>query len=168
MPHKDPDALRRYKREWMRRKRLRLKAEWQRRGLRFRDTDLYKRGRVSINRWRDTHREKVNASCLDYQQRLKAEFVAAYGGCCTCCGEARIEFMSVQHVNGDGKQHRASVHNARVYSDLRRRGWPKGGITVFCMNCNFATKNGRECPHELERRSRKFLTVATSSPNIPA
>jgi hypothetical protein len=87
-----------------------------------------------------------------YGQRLKHQMITAYGGKCTCCGEAEPAFLTIEHTKGDGKAHRAACGASEgVWRDLRRRGWPKDGYTVFCFNCNIASARGRTCPHQKAR-----------------
>jgi len=76
--------------------------------------------------------------------------VAAYGGHCACprCPETNPAFLTLEHLNGTGKAHRAKV-GRHAYADLRRRGWPKEGYTLLCWNCNAMTRFGRTCPHEI-------------------
>lgn len=76
----------------------------------------------------------------------------AYGRKCVCCGETEEAFLTLEHVNRDGAAHRRQVQGA-IYWDLKRRGWPKDGYTVLCMNCNWARRNGDPCPHELARHA---------------
>jgi len=81
---------------------------------------------------------------------MKAEVVAAYGGYCKCCGESAHEFLTIDHVNGGGSQHRKQV-GSQFYSWLKRQGFPKEGYRLLCMNCNFAIGKYGSCPHESER-----------------
>jgi len=86
------------------------------------------------------------------RQALKREVIGAYGGQCACCGERELEFLTIEHSRGDGASHRRFVSN--IYSDLKRRGFPKGyGYTVLCWNCNMATRYGDPCPHEVLRNA---------------
>ncbi len=87
----------------------------------------------------------------DAKERLRLEFVMAYGGECHCCGEQRLEFLTVEHLDGSGAEHRREVGTgAAMLRDLRRRKWPQDNIAVACFNCNM----GRErtfmkiCPHQ--------------------
>lgn len=101
------------------------------------------------------------------QQAVKKQVMEAYGGCaCTCCGENRIEFLTLDHLNNDGKQHRESARGVRssrvgggygMYLWLRRHGYPKDPpLAVRCWNCNTGrSKNGGICPHERERQEAK-------------
>lgn len=83
-----------------------------------------------------------------YFKKLKAEIIREYGGKCTCCGEEEMDFLTLEHSRHDGKQHRLAVKTS-IYNDLKRRGYPKDlGITVFCWNCQMATRFGAVCPHK--------------------
>jgi hypothetical protein len=90
--------------------------------------------------------------------RLKLEVIAAYGGKCSCCGETEPVFLTVEHINHDGKKHGDRVgHGHGIYRDLKRRGFPKNGYTIFCWNCQMATRYGAVCPHKNEHfRSASF------------
>lgn len=79
--------------------------------------------------------------------------IAAYGGACTCCGESIAEFLSLEHLAGDGGRHRALVgKNAQAQLvDLKRKGWPREGFTVLCLNCNLAKGAHGTCPHTWPR-----------------
>jgi predicted restriction endonuclease len=92
--------------------------------------------------------QRVRASLKVYRQKLKKVVVAAYGGKCSCCGEDRIEFLTVEHQHHDGTAHRKRVGaGAGMYRDLIKRGFPQDGLTLFCWNCQMATRYGDECPH---------------------
>ena len=80
------------------------------------------------------HQEYEHASSA-----LKLDTIVAYGGRCTICDETRWEFLTIDHVNGGGSQHRASV-SGNLYSWLMRQGWPKNGYRLLCANCNCSMK----------------------------
>lgn len=86
--------------------------------------------------------------------RIREEMVAAYGGRCTCCGEAREPFLTLDHIGGrDNHNHPWGLTRGgtSIYPQLKQMGWPKDRYRLLCMNCNWAKRGGRECPHELER-----------------
>lgn len=91
-----------------------------------------------------------------YNKELRMQMVSAYGGGCTCCGESRYEFLTLEHVGGGGNAERmlygggrnSGSGGMRILYRLRREGWPKGKYTVYCANCNMATKYGSVCPHQ--------------------
>jgi hypothetical protein len=76
--------------------------------------------------------------------------IAAYGGKCTCCGEAESQFLTLEHIKHDGKEHRERIKGSgnAIWLDLKRRGWPQDGFTVLCWNCQMATAHGDICPHK--------------------
>ena len=97
--------------------------------------------------------KKANKENWKYRQKLRNEIISAYSknrNCCACCGELRDEFLTLDHVNGDGKNHRKKHPGQGVYYDLRRRGFPDG-YQILCFNCNCSIGIKGYCPHEKER-----------------
>ena len=106
-----------------------------------------KDNRERVRRDPEAHRRGVYAS----NDKLRREFLEAYGGHCTCCGEAERGFLTLEHLNGSGKAHRKQCggkYILRMLADLRRRGWPKDGYTILCFNCNCAKSRFGSCPHK--------------------
>jgi len=101
--------------------------------------------------------------CLDksalcskaHRQDLRREVIHAYGGVCACCGEKEIKFLTIDHINGGGRDHRKKfvgydyvTSGAPFYSALKRAGWPSTeGLQVLCWNCNVAKFHYGMCPH---------------------
>jgi hypothetical protein len=85
-----------------------------------------------------------------YRKELKAKVIAGYGGICTCCGEGNPAFLSVDHVNGGGRAHRASLGGGvALYLDIIKREFPDD-MTLLCYNCNLGRAyNDGVCPHKL-------------------
>jgi hypothetical protein len=104
---------------------------------------------------------KWNAASRAYTQKLKTEVILHYGGKCTCCGEATLGFLTIDHVNNDGNKQRHTTHpwgGRRFYMWLRKNNYP-AGYQVQCFNCNLGRSiNGGICPHE-EMRKSKALTL---------
>ena len=96
--------------------------------------------------WSAANPDKIKLHARNTKIKIKTELVYAYGGCCACCGETELEFLTVDHINGDGQQHRARVND--VYRDIRNMGYPKESFRILCMNCNFAIRFGKTCPHQ--------------------
>lgn len=82
---------------------------------------------------------------------LKDAAFVAYGGWrCACCGETERTFLSIDHIDGNGRKMR-KVHGqtGQFYRWLRRCNYP-AGFQVLCMNCNFGKhQNGGVCPHQV-------------------
>ena len=90
--------------------------------------------------------------------RDKIAVFNAYGGYkCACCGEADPEFLTLDHSDGNGGDHRRSRSTTgnnwgwgghHLYLLLKQKGFPPG-FQVLCMNCNFGkTRNNGVCPHK--------------------
>lgn len=93
-------------------------------------------------------REKV----ARYRRSLKSQVMDAYGNRCACCGETQPLFLTVDHVENDGAEHRAGLGHGqggdRIYKWLIREGFPSG-FQILCWNCNVGKHlNGGVCPHQ--------------------
>jgi hypothetical protein len=88
--------------------------------------------------------------------RLRAEVIAGYGSRCACCGEARGEFLGIDHVRGRVKGDRRHYTAAgkrrcgvKVYREAIREGFPPE-YRLLCHNCNLAIGFFGYCPHARE------------------
>lgn len=70
---------------------------------------------------------------------------------CSCCGERITEFLTIDHINDKGKQHRKSIgsYSKNFYRWLKLNNYPDG-YQVLCYNCNIAKSLYGECPHRKE------------------
>src|SRR5690348_13095655 len=111
--------------------------------------------------WREKNREYLKQSAREHyianrdriaeeNQALKAEVISEYGEVCACCGEGQIDFLTMDHVNNDGKHHRRQEHN-KLYRWLKKNGFPKENFQVLCMNCSWAKRINGKCPHHRSR-----------------
>jgi hypothetical protein len=84
-----------------------------------------------------------------YQERTRLRGLAAYGGKCTCCGEDELGFLTLEHLNNDGREHRKRVgrNRVQVWRDVERQGYPTDKYTILCWNCNMSKRRGRACIH---------------------
>lgn len=87
----------------------------------------------------------------DNYWEAKLKVINHYGGKCACCGESIPEFLTVDHINNDGKKHREespySVGN-NFYKTLLRKNFDVGyELQLLCWNCNEAKNYYGECPH---------------------
>jgi len=117
------------------------------------------------------HRASILRKSCQVHARLKAEVMQAYGGCCTCCQESRLAFLTIDHVANDGAEHRRLLglsSRPKFYSWLKRKHWPPG-FQVLCFNCNCGRHiNGGVCPHQEETPSlRRKVTKTRDSALIP-
>ena len=96
-------------------------------------------------KWRTENPTKVKMLQQRWQLKLKQETLTHYGnGKCGCirCGESRLACLSLDHIKGDGAERRKvdGLGGARLYLDLRKRGFPNEGYQTLCMNCQFVKR----------------------------
>lgn len=93
--------------------------------------------------------------------RLKLACLRAYSGghpVCACCGECDDRFLTLDHINNDGWQHRQSLKGkTRLYLHLKNSGFPNDPpLQVYCFNCNFGKRVNRGvCPHQSPSRRHR-------------
>lgn len=81
-------------------------------------------------------------------RQLREAAIAHYGGHCSCCGESRYEFLTIDHIENDGAEHRRTVVSSRsICFWLKQNGYPEG-FQVLCWNCNTAKHFHGGCPHQ--------------------
>lgn len=90
-----------------------------------------------------------------YRTRLWRETVAAYGGKCVCCDENEPAFLTLDHINSDGAEHRSEIFGRNVGSMFEwayANGFPDN-LQLLCWNCNCARyyRGDGICPHEMTR-----------------
>lgn len=94
---------------------------------------------------------KNGASNRKSDLKLKLATIDHYGGLCACCGVNQYEFLSIDHIEGRGREHVQTVGN--IYYWLKDNKYPKD-FRVLCMNCNQGREiNGGECPHNSEKKT---------------
>lgn len=98
---------------------------------------------------RGIDRERRLAVENRYRARMRMEVLEHYGGVppkCDCCGETTIQFLTLDHMNGDGNKLRKKYYSRYAYNYVRKNNYPKG-FRVLCMNCNFSIGHYGFCPH---------------------
>lgn len=92
--------------------------------------------------------ERISERRRNARQADKAAVFAYYGSACNCCGESTPQFLTVDHIDNGGAEHRKEVAAYRIYWWLVRNGFP-GGYQILCWNCNLGKEiNGGVCPHQ--------------------
>lgn len=105
--------------------------------------------------WAHANRERLSVARRNWRARTRLEALIHYGGnppSCACCGEAHLEFLNFDHINGDGGAERRrfgrGMTGLRLASRLKQQGWPEG-IRILCWNCNAARGSFGYCPHDI-------------------
>ena len=96
----------------------------------------------------ETNRETLRIQQAARYAEIKAQVLAHYGEVCACCSTA--ENLTIDHVAGDGAQHRAELFGdprkggERFYYWLIANGFPPGYQTL-CRACNQSKGRGDRC-----------------------
>jgi ribosomal protein L37AE/L43A len=97
---------------------------------------------------------KCRTKSAKIRQEIKKTVFEAYGGSyCNCCGETLIQFLTLDHIDGDGANHRKTEFNRKnVGGDALYRWAIKHNFPpifqVLCYNCNCGRQhNNGVCPH---------------------
>lgn len=73
-----------------------------------------------------------------------------YGRRCNCpgCLETNVKFLTIDHVNNNGSEHRKSItgQTLGIYRDIINRGFPDD-FQIMCHNCNWGKARYGKCPH---------------------
>jgi len=146
--HKSQYDKTRYKNPEIRNEKIAVAIRWQSNPKNI--EARRKISRDSARRKRLLNPEKYNAIHRIYNKNRRIKIVRLLGGKCICCGESHIEFLSAQHKNNDGANHRREIGSGSTYNwILKNIEEAKKIIELMCMNCN--TSNGffGYCPHKV-------------------
>ncbi len=99
----------------------------------------------------------------EYQKHFKRQLrllaLEAYGSKCACCGETEEIFLTIDHIDGKGSEHRRKLYGRKdapsfaLYQWLKNNNYPEG-FQLLCYNCNCAKRNGASCPAQHSRLNR--------------
>lgn len=116
-----------------------------------------RKNRISKEERREYYRKnrvKYSKYHKKYYQKLKMTVFTYYGGDppkCACCGEAHIEFLTIDHILGGGNKHRRRTgmkNSLAIYLWLIKNNFPED-YQILCFNCNCGrAHNNGICPHK--------------------
>jgi hypothetical protein len=135
---RNPEQRRAYQREWERNNKERLAPL----------------KRAAAKRAYAKYAETRRLKAREARAALRREFIVEYGGRCACCAEPEPLFLTLEHKQRDGKQHRLATGNTShgVLLDLKQKGWPKEDYELLCFNCNRASWLQGVCPHRTAQK----------------
>lgn len=96
-------------------------------------------------------RKSQCVACLGKRERAsqRIKFFEAIGNKCFCCGENDVRFLTLDHADDSGAEHRKTLKCHQIYAAARKEGYPKEKYQVLCFNCNSGrSANGGVCPHK--------------------
>ena len=92
-------------------------------------------------RYQKSNPEKVKIYAKTSRKKLKLEVFNYYCNNdvkCQYCDEKELCILTVDHINGGGRQHTKEVGS--LYPWLKLNGYPEG-FQILCWNCQFRKKN---------------------------
>lgn len=98
----------------------------------------------------------------NFNRRLEALSHYATEGRLTCsckgCGISIPEFLTLDHIDGDGAAHRRQfdIKGTKLYIWLKENNYP-AGLQILCMNCNMAKGNKKECPVHSQNKTQTLI-----------
>jgi len=113
--------------------------------------------KLTQKRYFQNNKEKIYERARLYRRRIKLEIFNHYSGDppkCDCCKEEQFEFLTIDHIDGSGREHRRQFGGRggdALYQWLRRNNYPKG-FRVLCYNCNCCIGHLGYCPHSREKQ----------------
>jgi hypothetical protein len=84
------------------------------------------------------YRRLARIDCIIHYSKGKKE--------CECCGEKNMEFLTIDHINGNGNKHRKEIKEY-IPLFLKKKRFPKG-YRILCYNCNCSLGFYKYCPHQ--------------------
>lgn len=96
--------------------------------------------------------KKSCSNCIAVQKKRRDSYkeicFEKYGGKCSCCGETTPQFLTIDHINNDGAEHRREIKNISIHHWLIKNNFPND-FRLLCFNCNCGRQlNGGICPHQ--------------------
>lgn len=83
---------------------------------------------------------------LQHRKEVRRLFLKMYGGRCSCCGETKEEFLTIEHKNGQVK---GKKEVGIVAYRLATKEYRPDLYCILCWNCNCSRGRYGYCPHQL-------------------
>lgn len=115
--------------------------------------------------WKKNNKEKVINESKRYRKELKINALRAYSHNnkieCICCGEKKIDFLCLDHIDNNGSQQRRERKyglGTSFLKWLKANNYPKDiRLQVMCLNCNMSKRiQGGICIHQLKNNKSKI------------
>lgn len=114
--------------------------------------------KMYASRYRTTHREGYlsyrrkyyrspvgHEKALKYHKSLRSRFLEMYGEKCSCCGDTRVIFLTLDHVVPVLRPKGFHYNPQEGLKEALREHRPDL-YQVLCMNCNLAKGKRDRCP----------------------
>ena len=126
--------------------------------------DCLKLARKSNKQYQENNKDKVIARRKDWYSngkfgyitralqkkqrlRLRKQVIEKYGNKCACCSESTYEFLQIDHIDKNGKQHRSEIgRGMKLHRDMLKET-TQYRVRILCGNCHNAVTAQGVCPH---------------------
>lgn len=82
-------------------------------------------------------RVRANERQRERRRKIRQRVIEAYGGQCACpgCHVTDPRKLTIDHINGNGAEHKAANGNQHFYEWIVRNGFPDD-LQLLCWTCN--------------------------------
>lgn len=114
----------------------------------------YRQRQIRANQaWAKRNSIYLNKYKVERHKQLRLLALSMYSPAgepeCCCCGESETRFLTIDHIDNKGGEHRRLIGRAGIYGWLFQECYPSGFQTL-CFNCNCGRAyNGGVCPHDV-------------------
>ncbi len=103
---------------------------------------------VNLPKYTKSNPKGICKPCHNTESRnryavISEKLFTVLGNECMCCGEQEKAFLTFDHINGGGTQHRKKRSSQGVRYDMLTNTTE---YQILCWNCNWA-KHNDGCPH---------------------
>src|SRR5438105_12500894 len=121
-----------------------------------RTTEFFRIGRIAPTQFIGV-KSSLCRSCMRLEQNrwsrerdahFKRLALKHYGQYCACCKEWRIEFLTLDHIDGSGGKLRKENWLGRKTAQWAVQNRYPPVLRTLCWNCHMARNGGRVCPHD--------------------
>lgn len=94
--------------------------------------------------------------------KYRCTVISHYGNQCACCGDNTDEFLTLDHKDGGGNEHRKKGHGEQYWKWFIKNNYPIN-FQVLCFNCNSGRDiNGGSCPGNPTTHKLALQTVVAN------
>lgn len=122
-----------------------------------RQDDAYRERKSLVSKaWYQKNKDRVMERNKERAIAKKKLVLDKYGNRCACCGEKEVKFLTLDHKNNNGSEHRKEIGltTAHLIGWIIRNNFPES-IQILCYNCNCSKGHHGECPHETKKQNAK-------------
>lgn len=98
--------------------------------------------------WTMAHIDSVRETKRKHNLKLRESFLDMYGRICACCGEDKVEFLTIEHKLGQRGIVRHKKETGKFAYSRAIKEYRPDLYETLCMNCNFSKGRYGYCPHQ--------------------